>query len=63
GGVVILEAWPVYTIFMGEFHQRALSSLEWTGIALSFAGVAVLMGVAVIVPMRLGTKRISEMDL
>jgi ABC-2 type transport system permease protein len=63
GGVVILEAWPVYTIFMGEFNQRALSSLEWTGIVLSFAGVAVLMGVAVIIPMRLGIRRIAEMDL
>jgi ABC-2 type transport system permease protein len=62
GGIVILEAWPVYTIFMAEFHHRVLSFLEWTGIALSFTGAAVLMGVAVIVPMRLGLKKISEMD-
>ena len=62
GGIVILEAWPVYTLFMAEFHHRALSFLEWTGIALSFTGAAVLMGVAVIVPMRMGLKKISEMD-
>ncbi len=62
GGIVILEAWPVYTIFMAEFHHRALSFLEWTGIALSFTGAAVLMGVAVIVPMRMGLKKISAMD-
>jgi hypothetical protein len=36
--------------------------LEWTGIALSFTGAAVLMGVAVIVPMRMGLKKISAMD-
>ena len=62
GGIVVLEAWPVYTLFMAEFHHRLLSFWEWTGIVLSFAGVAVLMGAAVIVPMRLGLKKISEMD-
>ncbi|MDI6754404.1 MAG: hypothetical protein QME78_08420 [Thermodesulfobacteriota bacterium] len=62
GAVVVLEAWPVYTIFMGAFHQRALSISDWAGIALSFTAVAVLMGAAVIIPMRLGLKKIAEMD-
>lgn len=62
GGIVILEAWPVYTLFMAGFQHRALAFWQWTGIVLSFAGVAVLMGVAVIIPMRLGVKKISEMD-
>jgi ABC-2 type transport system permease protein len=63
GAIVILEAWPVYTIFMAELHHRALSSGQWAGIILSFSGVAVLMAAAAIVPMRLGVKSITEMDL
>jgi ABC-2 type transport system permease protein len=62
GGIVILEAWPVYTIFMAEFRHRALSYLEWIGIILSFAGVAALMGAAVYLPLRLGIKKLADMD-
>jgi len=61
-GVLILEAWPVYTLFMADFQGRFLSLLEWCGIFLSFSGVAVLIGLAVFLPMRLGLKRIMEMD-
>lgn len=63
GAVVILEAWPVYTIFMAELNNRALSLFEWAGVFFSFSGVAVLNGAAVIIPMRLGLKKILEMDL
>ena len=63
GAVVILEAWPVYTIFMAELNNRALSLFEWAGVFFSFSGVAVLNTVAVIIPMRLGLKKILEMDL
>jgi ABC-2 type transport system permease protein len=62
GAIVILEAWPVYTLFMAEFHHRALSFFQWAGIVLSFSGVAILNGVAVVVPMRLGIRNISQMD-
>jgi len=63
GAVVILEAWPVYIIFMAELNNRALSLFEWAGVFFSFSGVAVLNGAAVIIPMRLGLKKILEMDL
>jgi ABC-2 type transport system permease protein len=63
GGVVVLEAWPVYTLFMAGFQHRALASWQWTGIVLSFAGVAVLMGAAVILPMRIGLKKIAARDI
>lgn len=62
GAIVILEAWPVYTLFMAEFHHRALSFFQWAGIVLSFSAVAILNGVAVVVPMRLGIRNISQMD-
>jgi len=62
GAVVTLEAWPVYTLFMAELHHRTLSLWEWAGIFLSFSGVAILNALAVVLPMRLGLKNISEMD-
>ncbi len=63
GGVVVLETWPVYTLFMAGFQHRALASWQWTGIVLSFVGVAVLMGAAVILPMRVGLKKMTEREL
>jgi ABC-2 type transport system permease protein len=62
GAIVILEAWPVYTLCMAEFHHRVLSFFQWASIVLCFLGVAILNGIAVIVPMRLGIKNISQID-
>ena len=62
GAIVILEAWPVFTLFVAEFQHRTLSFFQWTGIILSFSAVALLNGAAVGVPMRLGIKNISQMD-
>jgi ABC-2 type transport system permease protein len=62
GGVVLLEAWPVYTIFMAKFHHRSVSGLQWAGILASFAGVVLLIWLATLLPMRLGLKKLQEMD-
>jgi ABC-2 type transport system permease protein len=62
GGVVLLEAWPVYAIFMAKFHHRAVSDLQWAGIVASLAGMAFLIGLATLLPMRLGLKKLREMD-
>jgi ABC-2 type transport system permease protein len=62
GLVVLLEAWPVYTIFMARFHQRTLSYLQWAGILFSFAGVVVLIGISIFLPMKVGLKKLQEMD-
>jgi ABC-2 type transport system permease protein len=62
GIIVLLEAWPVYMLFMADFHHRALSFFQWTGVILCFSGVALLNGLAVVVPMRRGIQNISQMD-
>ena len=62
GAIVILEAWPVYTIFMAGFNHRVLTLFEWAGIGLSLAAVALLNVVAAVVPMRMGLKKLEEMD-
>ena len=62
GAVVVLEAWPVYTLFMAKVHHRSISSLEWAGILASFAGVALLIAIATVGPVKLGLKKLEEMD-
>jgi ABC-2 type transport system permease protein len=60
GGIVILEAGPVYNLFMAGFHQRTLSFLEWVWIVGSFLLSLVICLLALILPMRFGRKRLGE---
>ena len=60
GGIVILEAGPVYNLFMADFHQRTLSILEWVWIIGSFCLSGVICLLALILPMRFGEKRLGE---
>jgi ABC-2 type transport system permease protein len=62
GVVVLLEAWPVYTLFMARVHHHSISPLQWAGIMASFGGVAVLIAVATLGPIRLGLKKLEKMD-
>jgi len=59
GAVVVLEAGPVYLLFMSEMKGRPISSLERIYMVLSFAGVLVLTAVAALKPMRLGHKALA----
>ena len=60
GGIVILEAGPVYNLFMADFHQRTLSILEWVWIVGSFLLSLVICMLALILPMRFGERRLAE---
>lgn len=46
GVVTVLEAWPVYIVFMSNFHQAPLSPTMWSGIVTSF-GLAFALTVGV----------------
>ncbi|MBW1988576.1 MAG: hypothetical protein JRI97_03425 [Deltaproteobacteria bacterium] len=59
GMVIILEAGPVYAVFMAGIHGSALDPLAWVAITLSFALVAALCAAVVILPMRHGAKKLS----
>jgi len=63
GATVILEASPVYLLFMARLGLRAISPGQWAGIILSFAGVLLLNAVAVWVPMALGHRRLSQYEV
>ncbi|MEE8414786.1 MAG: hypothetical protein V3S05_00785, partial [Desulfobacterales bacterium] len=58
--VIILEAGPVYNLFMADFHGRALSLLEWVWIIGSFTVAFILSMLAVIIPMKFGERRLSS---
>jgi ABC-2 type transport system permease protein len=58
--VIVLEAGPVHVVFMAGFHGRSLSGLQWVWLVVSFALVLLLCTLAVILPMRLGERRLRE---
>ena len=58
--VVVLEAGPVYQLFMADFHGRSLSGLQWVWLIVSFALVLLLCILAVLLPMRLGERRLRD---
>jgi ABC-2 type transport system permease protein len=58
--VVMLEAGPVYTVFIAGLRGRSLTKLQWVWLVGSFALVFVLCILAVILPMRLGVKRLRN---
>ena len=56
--VIVLEAGPVYPSSWPDFHGRSLSGLQWVWLVVSFALVLLLCILAVILPMRLGERRL-----
>lgn len=63
GSVIVLEASPVYMIFMSKLHKTTLGSLQHLWIMFSFSGVMVLNILAVWLPMRFGLNRLKEIEV
>jgi ABC-2 type transport system permease protein len=63
GAVVVLEAGPVYSIFMSGIRRFGLTGLQWLWIAASFSFVLVLCTMALVIPMRLGEQKLSGEDM
>jgi ABC-2 type transport system permease protein len=63
GVVVLLEAGPVYRIFMADLHGQALSTAVWLWAVASFGAAFALSILAVILPLRFGEKRLSRMTI
>jgi len=62
GLIVMLEAWPVYIIFMSQITHHPLHLPQWTAIWLSFFAVGVINALAVFLPMKIGVTKLSEME-
>jgi ABC-2 type transport system permease protein len=59
GIILIIEAGPVYTIFMSKINGHPVSRLEWLWIAGSFCLSFILSLIAIIRPIRFGEKRLA----
>ena len=60
GAVVVLEAGPVYNVFMTGIRRDGLSTFQWIWLVGSFFVVLVLCVAAVVMPMRLGERKMLE---
>ncbi|MFO7666487.1 MAG: hypothetical protein R6V76_07715 [Desulfobacterales bacterium] len=58
--VIVLEAGPVYSIFMASVHERSMTILQWIWTVVSFSMVAVIGILAIFLPMRFGEKGLSK---
>ena len=61
--VVVLEAGPVYSIFMSGVYRGSLTWFQWGWIVVSFAIVLGLCIAAVLIPMRKGEEKILQGDM
>ncbi|HEX5679754.1 MAG TPA: hypothetical protein VFX82_02910, partial [Desulfobacterales bacterium] len=61
--VILLEAGPVYRIFMADMHGRPLPTYVWVWTAGAFALALVLSVAAVVLPLRFGLRRLSRMPI
>jgi len=62
GAVIFLEAGPVYNIFMADIREKGLTVFEWTWVTGSFVLVLLLSIAAIIIPMKFGEKKLSELQ-
>ena len=60
GLVIILEAGPIYTLFMAGIRNEAITSFQWLWLAGSFLLVLLLCILAVVIPMRMGIASLRE---
>jgi len=58
--VIILEAGPVYSIFMASVHHRSMTILQWIWTGISFSMVIIISMLAIFLPMRFGEKGLSK---
>ena len=60
GLIVLIEAGPVYHLFMADFRGKTLSAAVWLWIIGSFATAFVFSLLAIALPMRFGENRLSK---
>jgi ABC-2 type transport system permease protein len=60
--VIILEAGPVYRLFMADLKGHRMEFIDWLWAVGSFSGVVLLSVFAAILPMRLGEKQLESTE-
>jgi ABC-2 type transport system permease protein len=63
GLVIMFEAWPVYRIFMAQTLGSRITPVGWSTIILSLVGVIVINVLALILPLKIGLKRLKQREI
>jgi ABC-2 type transport system permease protein len=63
GAVILLQAGPVYRLFMADLHGRPLTVLAWLWVAAAFSAALLLSILAVVLPLRFGETRLRQMQV
>ena len=58
--VILIEAGPVYRLFMAALNGRPLNGAEWAWAFVSFAAVFAVSVTAILLPMRYGVKQLER---
>jgi ABC-2 type transport system permease protein len=60
--IIVLEAEPVYIIFMADLRGSGIRPLQWVFIVSSFTSVLVLIGLAIYKPMKMGLEALHQYE-
>jgi len=63
GAIILLEAGPVYHLFMADIRGKIISLSTWLWIVVSFSVAFVFSLLAITLPMRFGEKRLSQLRI
>lgn len=63
GLVILLEAWPVYRIFTAQTLGYSIKPWAWAPIVMSFLGVFAVNILALVLPMKIGLKRLRQREI
>jgi len=61
--VITLEAWPVYAVLQARLHGVPLDATRWAGLAVGLLGALALSVVAIVVPLRVATRKVAGFEL
>ena len=60
--IIILEARPVYIIFMADLRGSTIMMFQWLQIVMSFILVLLIMGFTVYKPMKMGLEALERYE-
>jgi len=63
GMVILLEAWPTYLIFMARIGGRYLTLAQWIEVIFCLCLTVFIILAAIFVPIKLGLKRLSRLEM
>jgi ABC-2 type transport system permease protein len=60
--IIVLEAGPVYILFMADLKQRSITALQWLFVVPSFLAVFFVQWIALFTPMRMGVRALEAYE-